>query len=147
MLLGFTCSASTGQHSTAQRSPPAQAAEQVRADQSATTQASIQSWLEAACRRAFIQLVVFSKRTKKSKSARPTRMYNHSQSSLAGVMLPVHCSSLRPFYFVHACGVRIVFVDHGALGICKSPVCTLNHVPLCPRHPLSFCSILPCERA
>ena len=39
------------------------------------------------------------------------------------MVLPVHCSSARPFYFVHACGVRVVFVDHGALGICKSPDC------------------------
>ena len=28
---------------------------------------------------------------------------------------PVHCSSPRPFYFVHACGVRVVFVEHGVL--------------------------------
>ena len=27
---------------------------------------------------------------------------------------------LRPFYFVHACGVRAVLVGHGALGICAS---------------------------
>ena len=105
-------------HSTAQRSQPAQAAKQVRSDQSATTQASRQSWLEQACRRAFIQLAVFSEQTKKSKSARPT----------AGVMLPVRlytAHSLRSrFYFVDACGVRVAFVDHGALGICKSPVCT-----------------------
>ena len=62
---------------------------QVRADQSATTQAGRQRWLEPACRGAFTQLAVFSKR-KKSKSARPTKIYNHcnhSQSSLlAGVM-------------------------------------------------------------
>ena len=32
-------------------------------------------------------------------------------------MLLVHCSSLRPFCFVHAWGVRVVFVDHEALGI------------------------------
>ena len=41
-------------HSIAQRSQPAQAAKQVRADQSAQRkQASRQSWLEPACRRAF----------------------------------------------------------------------------------------------
>ena len=45
-------------HSTAQRSQPAHAAQQVRADQSATTQASRQSWLEPACRSASIQLAV-----------------------------------------------------------------------------------------
>ena len=39
-----------------------------------------------------------------------------------------------PLYFVHACSVRHVFVDHGALGICKSSVCTQNRGPLCPPH-------------
>ena len=24
----------------------------------------------------------------------------------------------------HACGVRVDILEHGALGICKSPVCT-----------------------
>ena len=45
------------QHSSAQRSQPArQAAKQVRADQSATTQASRRSWLALACRRAYSSL-------------------------------------------------------------------------------------------
>ena len=49
-------------HSTAQRSQPAQhAANQVRADQSATTQASRRSGLAPAYCRAYIQLAVFSK--------------------------------------------------------------------------------------
>ena len=26
--------------------------------------------------------------------------------------------------YVHGCYVRFVFLEHGALGICKSPVCT-----------------------
>ena len=63
------------------------AAEQVRADQSATTQAGRRSWRgesrEPACRRPFVQVAVFSKRTKKSKSARPTKIYKHSQSSFS----------------------------------------------------------------
>jgi len=29
--------------------------------------------------------------------------------------------SLRPFYFFHTCGVRVVLGGHGALGICNSP--------------------------
>ena len=48
------------------------AAKQVRAGQSATAQASRQSWWELACRRAFMQPAAFSKRTKKSKSSRQT---------------------------------------------------------------------------
>ena len=53
---------STVQHSTAQRRQPAQAATQARADQTVTTMARGQSWLEPACRRARGQLAVFSKR-------------------------------------------------------------------------------------
>ena len=49
---------------------PHEAAKHVRADQSATTQASRQSWREPAFRRAFEQLAAFSNRTKKSKSCR-----------------------------------------------------------------------------
>ena len=140
-------------HSKAQRSQPSQAAKQARADQSATMQASRQSWLESACRRVFIQLAVFSKQTKKSKSPPgPTKMYNHSQKWRfswcdARRVCPYTALSLRPFYFVHAFGVLVVFVDQGALGICKSPVCTENHGPLCPFDLFAFCSILPCERA
>ena len=81
-----TTQLSTAQHSSAQHSQPAQAAKQVRADQSATTQAdrvdSSQHVVEA-----FMQLAVFSKRSKISKYPRPTKIYNHSQSRLA-VMLP-----------------------------------------------------------
>ena len=59
----------------AQHSPSAlhTAAKQSRADQNAATQASGQSWRGPACRLAFIQLAVFSKRAKVSKSARPTK--------------------------------------------------------------------------
>ena len=67
---------STTQHncSTAPRSQHGQQpAKQVRADQSATTQASRRSWLAPACRRGYIQRAVLSKRTNKSKSARPTK--------------------------------------------------------------------------
>ena len=31
-------------------------------------------------------------------------------------------------------GVRVVFREHGALGVCKSPVCSWSHGPLCPLH-------------
>ena len=30
--------------------------------------------------------------------------------------------ALRPFHFIHECGVRVDFEDHGALGICESRV-------------------------
>ena len=56
--------------------------------------------------------------------------------------------SLRPFYLVlvHVCGVRVVFLDHGALGICNSSVCTYNHGPLLSDS-FAFRSILPCGRS
>ena len=39
-------------------------------------------------------------------------------------------------YVQHACGVRVVFLEHGALGICRSPVCTSNVEP-------SITSVIP----
>ena len=141
---------STTQHncSTAPRSQHGQQpAKQVRADQSATTQASRRSWLAPACRRAYIPLAVFSKRTKKSKSARPTK------NTAGGVLCDARrvclytALSVRPLYFVHTCGVQVSFGDHGALGICKSLVCTANRGPLCAIQSFAFCSILLCERA
>ena len=53
--------------------------------------------------------------------------------NIAGVMRRVRlytALSLRPFYFAHACGVRVVFGDQAALGIRKSLVCTKNRGPL-----------------
>ena len=41
----------------------------------------------------------------------------------------VHIKISTPSIYVHACGVRVVFLEHGALGICKSPVCTQNVGP------------------
>ena len=61
----FAFFAPQAQHGTAQCSQPAQAAKQLRTGQSATMQASRQSWLEPACRE-FMQLDVFPKRIKKS---------------------------------------------------------------------------------
>ena len=43
------------------------------------------------------------------------------------------------YTFIHACCVRFVFLGHGALGSCESPVCTLDHLlhlsfePIFPR--------------
>ena len=120
------------QHSTAQ---PAmhKAAKRVRADQSATTQASRQSLQEPACRRVFAARCVL-KTDEESKSTRPKKN-NHKQ------LLPVMrerfafiCFQSQydtTFFFsfahirmMHACGVRVVFLEHGPLGICKSSFCT-----------------------
>ena len=52
---------------------------------------------------------------------------------------PYTALSLLPFFFVHTCGVRVVFGDHGAVDICKSLVCTENHGPLCAVQLFAFC--------
>ena len=102
-------------HSTAKRNQPcAKAAKQVCADQSATTQVSRQSWREPTCRWAFVQLATFSKRTKKSNSAR--EVYVTTQKAAVKLvwcakdlpLLPVPIRyntalSLRPFYEFRTC--------------------------------------------
>ena len=113
------------------------AAKQGRADQNATTQASRQSWREPACR-----LAVFSKRTEKSnlsgvqkytiphspqsslvfswRDARRICLFFQSQLDKAQ-LFPSFFNALRIYIL---CGVRVVFQEHGALGICKSSVWT-----------------------
>ena len=106
------------QHSSAQRSQPArQAAKQVRADQSATTQASRRSWLAPACRRGYIQRAVLSKRTNKSKSARPTKK-NAGGVMREGFACTLLFISVLSISSIHAASGLLG--DHGALGICKS---------------------------
>ena len=122
---------STAQHGRAQRSQPAKAAKQVRADQSATTHARKQNRLEPACRRG-IRTARCVLETNEEIAMCPAykRIYNHSRSSLADVMLPVHCSFSPSFLFRLCLRRPFVFVDHGARGTCKSPVCIKNHRPL-----------------
>ena len=55
-------------------------------------QAGRQSWRERAYR-PFIQHAEFSKRTKKSKSVRPTRMYNHTQRWCNARKTSLQCKS------------------------------------------------------
>ena len=82
-----------------------------------------------------LQLAVFSKPTKKSKYARPKKT-NHKQLVMREAFNltyfhPHDDTTLFFFPFVHicmilihACGVRVVFLEHGALGICKTLACT-----------------------
>ena len=125
------------QHSEA-RSALHKAANKVRADQSATTQASRQSWRELACRRAFIiQLAAFSKRRKISKYVRQKNATTHKVAE-AGVMREglafiynvnkiKHCSFSPSFVcisYMHAASALFswsmeLFLDFG-----KSSVCT-----------------------
>ena len=145
-LLQYHHRAASTQRCTAQRGQPAQqAAKQVRADQSATTQACRRSWLVQACRRPIYSSLcsVFSKQRNRNLlglqkycwwcDAQRVRLY-------AALSLP-------PFFFVHTCGVRVVFGDNGALSICKSLLCTENPGPLGAIQSFAFCSILLCERA
>ena len=88
---------STAQHSTAAQPPlPVhKAANQVLADQSATTRLSRQTWRELACRAVQCCAVPF-------------------------------LSCLSKYVRIHACGVRVLFLEYRALGICKSPAGTYN---------------------
>ena len=129
------CNASTEQRSSTE-SAQHKAAKQVRANQSATVQARGQTWLSQHVVEHSHSSLCFQngRRDQNLPSLQKTQpLLNHPQSSLAGVIrqeIPFisnlikirHWSSV--LYFVHACGVRVVFVDHGALGICKSLVCT-----------------------
>ena len=48
-----------------------------------------------------------------------------------------HCSttlslSFLTYFVLHTCGACVVTLEHGALDMCKSSVCTKNRGPLCP---------------
>ena len=66
----------------------------------------------------FIQHADLTKRTNKSEYGQHTKIYEYSHS--AGVMregFAFSPSYLPDTYFVHACGVRVVILELGALGI------------------------------
>ena len=69
----------TSQYSTAQ-SRRHKAANQARADQSATTQASKQSWGGPACRRAFMQLGSFLKTNVLNRNLRGLQKYAYTSA-------------------------------------------------------------------
>ena len=108
----FSNTASTAQHSAiSPQISPHKASKQVRADPSATTQASRQSCREPAhVVHAFIQHAGFSKRTKKLKSVPPTKNYNFSLSAVVThegfICLSFdlnkiqHCSFSPSFFYV-----------------------------------------------
>ena len=130
--------------------------------------ASKQSWREPACRRASAaRFVLFSKSLRKSKSARPANIYYmymlYIQRQAAGdarriclyfLSISVRYNTIHSFsYSVHACmidarGVRVGFLEHGALGVCKSSVCTYNYVPLSASfiRIVLMCYSFPCDR-
>ena len=137
--------------STTQGSQPAQAAKQVRADQSATTQASGQSWLEPARRRAFIQLVVLSERTNEIeicpayKNFQPfTKISFRTWCDVVCILLFILVLSISSMHAASA-----LFSSTMSLLAPASRQVALRTIgPLCPLHSFAFCSILPpCERA
>ena len=175
-FLCFLSPATTAQHSTAQHGAaqhiiqPAQAAKQVRADQSATTPANRQSWLEVLARTTLWSSIYYTARcvfktkwrNKKSLPVRPAEIdkpFIHKEASLVGAILPVHSwytvsallLSVLCTSSMRACRVRVVSVDHGALSwhLQVASLHLKNHRPLslCPLHSSALCSILPCERA
>ena len=58
-----------------------------------------------------------------------------------------YCQYPTQYYTALPLPPRVVLGDHGALGICKSLVCTKNRGPLCAIQSFVFCSNLVCERA
>ena len=75
-------------------------------------------------------------KTKKSKSARPMKTYNHSRNGLHRMNM----------YFVHACGVRLVVLEHGALRILQVVSLRLKSWTYLSASS-AFCYVLACERA
>ena len=82
-----------------------------------------------------LQLTAFSKPAMKSKSTRPKTNTTTSSWSMVGegfafiwfqydTALTLLSLSYRQMCMMHACGVEVVFLEHGALRICKSSVCT-----------------------
>ena len=142
---------------TAQRNQPPK--RHIRADQSATTQASTELVRASTCRRALMQYAESSKRTKKSKYARPTIICNYSHS--AGVMregftYSFDLNKIRHVSFflcvlsmccVHSCGVRLVMLSWSMeLLTFASRQFVPEIVELSVRF-IRICSVLPCERA
>ena len=86
---------------------------------------------------------------------------DHRHLGILHIFIPGATTRMHSFSFVlslvsfaHACGVQVVFLGHGALGICKSSVRTKNRGPLCPlrSHYVRFvflqnCDKYVCERA
>ena len=139
-MLSSSIYRSTAYHSAISR---AKAAKHARADQSATTQAKQTELARASMPSSMCSsLSVFSKPTKKSKSDRPNKKKRNISSwsmiregcafmffqSQNVVRYNIHSSfSFVNVRMIHACGVRVVFLEHGVLGICKSSACTYNH--------------------
>ena len=57
-----------------------------------------------------------------------TTQRNHSCTKQQTKYVPIRVRIKRCMY-VLACDVRVVFLEHGALDSCKSPVCTFNVGP------------------
>ena len=53
---------------------------------------------------------------------------NHPCTTQLTMYVPIRVRVKRSMH-VHACDVRVVFLEHGGLGICKSTVCTRNVGP------------------
>ena len=115
-------------HSTAQ-SALRKAAKQVRADQSATTQTSRQSWGEP---RASMSSSTYTARSvlktnEEIKICPAYQIQNHSQNRFSW------CDARR-ICLDFAISIKYTrpgcFPEHGALGICKSLVCTISWTSL-----------------
>ena len=132
------------------------AARHVRANQSATTQASRQSWRDLSAARCVLK-------TNEEIEVCPAKKNTGTTLQAAGdarmiclyfLSISVRYNTIHSFsYSVHACmidarGVRVGFLEHGALGVCKSSVCTYNYVPLSASfiRIVLMCYSFPCDR-
>ena len=129
------------------------AAKHKRAGQSATTQKQEDTVGESQhVVEHHLQLAVFSNPTKKSNSARGGQkkklwpqaarddarrisLYVQSQYDTTLFFL------FRTFVWCMHAASWVVSLEHGALDIFKSAVCTWNREPVCPFHSHCFCSI------
>lgn len=161
-MMGACCrrastTASTAQHSTAQRIHPAQSSE-ARADQSAATEASRQSWREPACRREFTARCVLKTMekivicpaysTRRKKTRTHTQVINCAHYNLLPELhlTKIHNdyqgNDLRPFNFVRHV-VSGMFSRSMELFFVRLHRKAWTLFLLCLLHSIAFWSIFP----
>ena len=145
-FLCFLCSASTAraQHSTAQRSfrttsSKASTLQSERDNASKQSRASVSSRIYTFIHDSSL----CSQNERRNRNPPGLQKYQpFKQLRWCGVVFTLLLSP-RPFYFVHPCGVRVVFVDHGLAFSSRQSWTSLS----ASLHSFAFCPILPCERA
>ena len=141
-FLCFLCSASTTQQRTAQRHQPAQAAQQVRADQKATTQASRQE-LARASMPSSISAARCVLKTNEEIEICPAYNMQPFTKQLSWCACTLLFLSVLSISSIHASGLLSWTME--LLGICKPPTLYLKTWISVRFNSFAFRSILPCE--